>query len=154
MTLIRRKENDVLGAPVYLRDEVNRLFENFFSPANLAVRDAAWHGSFVPALDISETATGVTVTAEIPGLDPADVDINLTGNLLTLRGEKKEESEEKGRNWHRLERSYGSFSRSIQLPESADPEKVKATCENGVLRIDIGKSDASRPRSIKVDVKR
>ena len=154
MTLMRRKESDVLGAPVYLRDEVNRLFENFFAPGALAVRDAGWHGAFVPAIDISETPTNVTVTAEIPGLKPEEVDINLTGNLLTLRGEKKEESEEKGRNWHRLERSYGSFSRGIQLPESVDPEKCKATYDNGVLRIEIAKSEASRPRSIKVDVKR
>ena len=155
MSLMRRKESDVVNTPLLLRDEVNRLFDNVFGPGPLVTsRENPWRGSYVPPMDIAETENAVIVTTEVPGMKPEEIRIDLTGNILTLRGEKKEESEEKGRNWHRLERSYGSFSRSIHLPETVDPDTCKATSENGVLRIEIGKSEASRPRSIKVDVKR
>ncbi len=153
MPMIRRTEDAMLTQPVALRDEMNRLFESILqgSPSR---RELTWDRAFAPAIDIHETATDVVVTAEIPGINPADVQIDLTGNVLTLKGEKKEESEEKGKNWHRIERGYGSFTRSFQLPESVDPEKTRASCDNGVLTVTIGKTEAARPRSIKVDIKK
>ena len=153
MTLMRRKEHDVSGAPVYLRDEMNRLFDNFFNPGLPLAREP-FRGDFLPAIDISETPQGITIQAEIPGVKPEEVEVNINGGILTLRGEKKDDQEQKGRNWHRLERSYGSFLRAIQLPETVDAEKCTATHANGVLKIEIAKKETSKPRQIPVEIKR
>jgi HSP20 family protein len=137
-----------------LRDEMNRLFDNFFTAPGLGtLTERHWPATWYPALDVSESDGAFLISAELPGLKPEEVDINLTGNLLTLKGEKKEEKDEKTKNWHRVERSYGAFVRSIQLPDTIDPERAKASYDHGVLRIEIAKKEASRPRSIKVDVK-
>lgn len=155
MSLMRRKDEPYFGQPVVLRDEMNRLFDSFFPSATApGTRESAWGSNFLPAIDIHETDTEIVVSAELPGMKPENVDINLTGNVLTIKGEKKEESDEKGKNWHRVERSYGQFARSFQLPESVDPERSKASYDNGVLKVSIAKSEAARPRSIKVDVRK
>lgn len=147
-----RRGMDPLTHVPSLRDDMNRLFDSFLTPTTFFAggREA---GTWAPVVDVAETTDSVTVTAELPGIKPEDVTIDLTGNVLTLRGEKREEREEKGRNWHRAERSFGTFTRAVQLPETIDPEKAKARYEGGVLRIDIAKSEASKPRSIKIDVR-
>ena len=150
MAIIRR--SDLFQQAPGLRDEMNRLFDSFFTPAPLGA-ERAWTTGWYPAVDVAETESAFLVTAEIPGMTAEDVKIDLTGNVLTLKGEKKEEKDEKGRNWHRVERCFGSFMRSVQLPETIDGERAKASYENGVLKIEVAKSPAARPRQIKVDVK-
>ena len=135
-----------------LRDEMNRLFDTFFQ-GTLHPRGGDWKETFLPAIDVHETASEIVVTAELPGIKPEDVDVNLTGNILTIKGEKKEDVDQKGKSWHRIERSYGTFQRTFQLPDSVDPERAKAAYDHGVLRVTVAKTEAARPRSIKVDVK-
>jgi HSP20 family protein len=98
-----------------------------------------------PAVDVSETDKEITVKAELPGIEAKDVDITLDAGLLTIRGEKKFEAEEKKENYHRIERSYGSFSRSIALPAEVDESKVKARFDKGVLSVTVQKSKAAKP---------
>jgi HSP20 family protein len=151
MSMIRRKEDPTMNQQLGMRDEMNRLFDTFFQGA-LSPRDGDWRTSYLPLIDVHETASEIVVTAELPGIRPEDVDVNLTGSLLTIKGEKKEDVDSKGKNWHRIERSYGTFQRTFQLPETIDPERTKATSDHGVLRIQIAKTEAARPRNIKVDV--
>jgi len=128
-----------------LRNEMNRLFDDFFPQAENLER-LTW----MPPLDVSEKDDQVKVIAELPGVDPKDVKVELTGNVLSIRGEKKSEKESKGDSWLQVERSFGSFQRSIVLPDGVDAEKVKASAHDGVLTIEIAKTEAVRPRSISV----
>jgi HSP20 family protein len=146
MPIVRRKDLDPQVSQVGLRDEVNRLFDSFFTPAA-----SPFAASWLPAIDIAETDTSFVVSAELPGMKAEDVDINLTNNILTLQGEKKEEKDETNRNWHRVERSFGSFRRTVQLPDGLDAEKTKATFENGVLKVELAKSSGAKPRTIHVE---
>jgi HSP20 family protein len=129
---------------------MNRLLDDFFGINLLPVRQG-WSG-FAPAIDVTETPEAIVVKAEIPGMDPKDVDVKLTGNTLVLRGEKRQEKEEKERNVLRVERTYGAFTRTLALPDDVDPEKVQASARNGVLTIEIAKSERSRPKQIQVKV--
>ena len=101
-------------------------------------------------LNLAESDNDVTVTAELPGVDPKDIDIDVSGNALTIRGEKKEEREDKKKNYHYVERSYGSFHRSVQLPSSVDPSNVDATYKNGVLTVTLAKHAEAKPKRITV----
>lgn len=153
MSMIRRKDENYLNQPIGIRDEVNRLFDSFLQGSLAPRGETDWRTNFMPAIDVHETANEIVVTAEVPGMKPEEVDINLTGNMLTIKGTKKEETDEKGRNWHRIERTYGQFQRTFQLPDTVDPERAKATYDHGVLKIAVAKTEAARPRSIKVDIK-
>ena len=110
-------------------------------------------GDLTPRVDVVETADAIRVTAELPGVKADEVEITVEGDTLTLRGEKREEHEEKKKDYHRVERRYGAFSRSIHLPSSVDPDKVTARSKDGVLSIDIPKRGDAKPRKIKIDVK-
>lgn len=101
-------------------------------------------------MDVSETDKEVIVKAELPGMDPKEIDVSVRGDILTLAGERKQEKEEKGVNFHRVERSYGSFSRSIQLPAEVDTGKVEASYKDGVLRITLPKAKAAAVKKIQV----
>lgn len=138
-------------SPVDLWREVDNLFDRFLGDMGWSER--AMRRQFAPALDISETDEEVVVRAELPGVDPKDVDINLTGSLLTIKGEKKDEKEEKGRSFHRIERSYGSFTRSFQLPCEVEEEKAKAMYKNGVLDLRLPKTEQAKKKSVKIEVK-
>lgn len=133
------------------RREFDDLFNSFFG-------DQWWSPEryfgrrFVPAFDVSETEGELIVKAELPGVDPKEVDVSLTGNMLTIKGEKKEEREEKGENVHRMERSYGGFSRSFTLPCEVQGDKVEATYKDGVLNLRLPKAESSKTKSIKVKV--
>jgi HSP20 family protein len=129
------------------RDEMDDLFGRFFSGGPLA---AGAFGATWPRMDLEESDKDLTVTAELPGVDPKQIDINVTGNVLTLRGEKKDEREEKGRDYHYVERQYGSFHRSVQLPSSVESDKVDATFKDGVLTIRMPKHPEARPKKITV----
>jgi len=148
MSLIRwRPTRDLLN----IRDEVNRLFDNFFTGLPER-RRGLLEGEWAPSVDIAETDNDVVVTAELPGVKQDDVDITITDDVLTLKGEKKEEKEVKEKNYHRIERSYGSFQRSVSLPAGVQADKAKATYKDGVLHITIPKAEEARPKQIKIDV--
>ncbi|NPB09101.1 MAG: Hsp20/alpha crystallin family protein [Thermodesulfobacteria bacterium] len=132
-----------------LKREMDRLWNEFFRKETLPdIFETEW----VPALDISETKDAVIVRADVPGIDPNEIEITISGNTLTIRGEKKQEREEKGENFYRVERSYGSFVRSIQLPAEVETDKVEATYKNGVLKIILPKKSEAKGKQIPVKV--
>lgn len=138
----RRRELD------RFRGEMDRLFDQFFDlwPSELGLGEGEW----TPSMDVSETGKEVIVNAEVPGMGPKDIDISLSGTVLTLKGERKREEEEKGESFHRVERSYGSFTRAIQLPAEVDSNKIDATYKDGVLKIRMPKTKEESVRKIKV----
>ena len=105
---------------------------------------------FTPSLNVSETENGYDVSVELPGLKPEEVNVEFKDGNLWISGEKKQETEEKGKTYHRIERRHGEFRRMIQLPGAADEEKVEAKFDNGVLAIQVPKSKESRPKRIPV----
>ena len=111
-------------------------------------------GAWAPAVDIYEKGTDVVLKAELPGLDPKDVDIRIENNVLTLKGERKIEDEIKQENYHRVERAYGGFTRSFTLPSTVDTTNVKADYKDGVLRITLPKREEAKPKQIQVDITR
>ena len=128
----RREEEDPFRD---FQREMNRLFDDFFGEYPVAVRGEGveWGGGFVPRVDVAETDKEVRVTAELPGMDEKDVDVELRGGVLTIRGERRDEQEEKGKNWYRREQSSGSFRRAIELPAGVDAGKARAQFKKGVL---------------------
>ncbi len=107
-------------------------------------------GTWIPPVDISEDKDRITLTAELPGFIEDQVEVQMEGGVLTIRGERKFEDEKEGRNFHRLERSYGTFVRSFTLPNNVDRENIHASFKNGLLEIDLPKREEARPRQIKV----
>jgi HSP20 family protein len=128
-----------------IQDEVNRLFDD---RAYLTGESVGW----TPSCDIYEDAEGVTLRFELAGVEPKDVDVRFENGVLTVRGERKLESDEKRANYHRIERSYGTFTRSFSLPGTLDPERIKAETKNGVLSITLPKKAEAKPRAIQVKV--
>ncbi len=136
--------------------EMNRLFDNFFSGFSLsswAPFDRGATQTFSPRVDVSETDKEIRVSAELPGMEEKDIDISLTRDSLTIKGEKKGETEEKGKDFYRTERSYGSFTRSIPLPAEVDADKVEATFKKGVLDITLPKTAKAIEETKKIPVK-
>jgi HSP20 family protein len=109
-------------------------------------------GSFIPPVDVYEDEHNISLKLEVPGVDQKDLDIRLENNTLSVRGERKLEREEKQENFHRIERRYGSFVRTFQLPTTVDPEKVNANYDNGVLKITLAKKAEAKPKQIQVSV--
>ncbi len=134
-----------------LQSEMNRMLDRFFRGVDLfeSGEDA---GLWIPPVDLAETAEKITIKTEIPGIDPKEVDISIQENVLLIKGEKKAEKEEKGKNYYRMERRCGSFSRSIDLPASVDTNNVTAECKNGVLEITLQKKEEIKPKQIQVKV--
>ena len=108
--------------------------------------------AWLPPCDVFEDKETVKIVAELPGVRPEDVKLSLENNLLTIRGEKRQQAEERNERVHRYERSYGSFERSFALPSTVDPDKIAAKYENGVLTVTIPKAERARPREIPVKV--
>ena len=106
----------------------------------------------MPRVDVAETEDKVQVSAELPGIDPENVDVSIAHDVLTISGEKREEREEKKRDYHRIERSYGSFRRSVPLPTEVDTDKAEAHFKNGLLTITLPKTEKARARK-KITVK-
>ena len=129
-----------------LRNEFNRIFDRFWSGELEPLRLGRW----IPAVDVSESDEEITVRAEVPGLDPGEVEVLVEGDVLTIKGEKKEEREQSDRNYHRVERQYGSFVRNIQLPGAVVAEQVKATAANGVLTICLPKHEDTKPKRVQI----
>ncbi|TET32641.1 MAG: Hsp20/alpha crystallin family protein [Planctomycetota bacterium] len=143
--LIRRKDGSRL--PSLFSDDFGKLFEDFWGDFRLA---PAKTGEWMPAIDISETDSEFTVKVEVPGIDPEDVDVSLAGDVLKISGEKKEEHEEEEKNYHRIERSYGSFMRIIKLPPSADSSKVDAASKDGIVTLTIAKREEEKEKKIEI----
>jgi HSP20 family protein len=101
-------------------------------------------------MDVAETDKDIELTVELPGIEPKDVDISISGNVLTIKGEKKVEKEDKDKNYRRVERSYGSFMRSVELPAGVAPDAIKAAVNNGVLKVTVPKPAAAAAKKIEV----
>ena len=133
-----------------IRNEISRMFDSFF--LDFPWRSEAEAGSWAPRVDIAETNGELVVAAELPGLTRSDVSIRIENNVLTLKGEKKQEEEKKGTNYHRIERSYGAFNRSFSLPSTVDTNKVKAAFKDGVLTITLPKTEEAKGKEIPIEV--
>jgi HSP20 family protein len=128
-----------------LETEVNRLFSR-------ASGDVADRQSWTPAIDVVETDDAIVLKAELAGLDPKDINIEVQDNVLTVSGERRFQEEVKEDKYYRIERRYGSFSRSLALPPTADESKVEAKYDNGVLEITVPKAEVAKPKKITVAV--
>jgi HSP20 family protein len=138
------------GLPVgQLRREMDRLFEDFFGPGGTAPRFGLPSARVFPALNVWEEGDNLVAEAELPGLKPEDVDISVVGNELTVKG-RRGGQEVEGATYHRRERGVGEFSRVVRLPVEVDGDRVQASLQNGVLRIMLPRSEASKPRKIHV----
>jgi len=133
---------------VSLREKMNRLFEDVFTGRSddKELTPSTW----APSVDIFETENDLVMTAEVPGINEKDIEIKIEDNTLTLKGERKFERETKEENYHRLERSYGSFYRAFTLPNSVDLDKIHAEHENGILKIIMPKRHELKPRNVKI----
>ncbi|HRK98779.1 MAG TPA: Hsp20/alpha crystallin family protein [Alphaproteobacteria bacterium] len=137
-----------------LQEEMNRLFDHVYTGAQLRLMDWDKNGSAVPAVNVSENGEGFKVKIELAGMNPDDIDVEMTGNNLVLRGEKKEEKKEEKENYLSQEISYGSFYRSIALPETADCKRAEASFKNGVLSIEIPKKAEAKEKTEKLQIKK
>ena len=137
-----RNVNDIQG-------EMNRLFDSFFGrPATVAACERMW----APLVDMYETKDDLFVTLELPGVREKDVHVSITGDMLTVKGERRFESDVKDEGYYRLERVYGKFERSMPLPIPVQADKVKATYRDGVLEIRLPKVEEVKPKEIKIDL--
>ena len=132
-----------------LQERMNRMFDSSYRGAG--DEDWALGGSWAPAVDIYEKDGNIVLKAELPGVDPKDVDVRVENNLLTLRGERKFDNEVKRDNYHRVERSYGAFSRSFTLPNVVDTGNIKAEYRDGVLHMTLPKREEAKPRQIQIN---
>lgn len=139
-----------------LQDRMNRLFDESYRTRNTPTSEEDWAlgGSWAPVVDIYEHDGNIVLKAELPGVDPKEVDVRVENNTLTLRGERKFDTEIKRDNYHRVERAYGSFSRSFTLPSVVDTEKIKADYRDGVLKVVLPKREEAKPKQIQVNVTR
>lgn len=156
-----REGHPLLG----LRNEINRLFDDFFSGRALSPFhrgffdwDPFWrsdHASAatVPSVDVTEDDKAFRIAAEMPGMDEDDIEVTLSDGVLRLKGEKKEEKEERDENYYLSERRYGSFERSFRLPDSIDQDRIEANLKNGVLTITLPKTAEARMAARKIEVK-
>jgi HSP20 family protein len=152
----RRLDNMAIVRWEPLRDlmtaqrDFDRLFREAFSPLSgeTELSTRAW----APPVDIYETDNDIVLKAELPGVDPKDVEVRVEDNTLYLKGERKFEREVKEQNYHRVERSYGSFARSFSLPNSISTDKVKAEFKEGLLTLTMPKREEAKPKTIKIDV--
>jgi HSP20 family protein len=134
-----------------MRRELDRVFEDFTRGFGVPAREG--EALLAPRIDVAETDKDIEVTVELPGLEEKDVEVTMVDDLLTIRGEKKREKEEKGKDYQLVERSYGSFIRQLRLPFDADSSKVSATFKNGVLTVKVGKPKEVQAKTVKIPIK-
>jgi HSP20 family protein len=120
-------------------DEFDRLMGRAYS------RD-----TWMPALDVKESSDRFEVTVDLPGLEPKDVSVTFEEGMLTVSGKRQFQEEDKGDTWHRIERGFGTFARSIRLPQTADTERIEASFDKGVLKVSVPKTEQAKPRTIEV----
>jgi HSP20 family protein len=136
---------------VSTQDRFNQLFNDTFARAFGGQQELSPH-AWIPPVDIYETGDSLVLKAELPGINPEEVEIRVEDRTLYLKGERKFEKEVKEDNLHRVERSYGTFTRSFALPNTIDADKVKAEYENGILTLTMPKREEAKPRTIKINV--
>lgn len=137
-----------------LQHRMNRMFDDFFRGFDIEPFGRfAEEGAFMPQMNINQDDKEIVVTAELPGVEEKDLDISITKDTLTIKGEKKTETEDKKKDYYRVERSYGSFSRSIAMPAGIDESKAEAELKKGVLKITILKTAQAQPQRKKIEVK-
>jgi HSP20 family protein len=129
-----------------LQGDMNRLFDRFFERRAGNDTSRRW----IPAMDLAETDDHLVLRGDLPGMTEDDVDIEIKDNVLTVSGERRSKSEEKGEGYHRVERAFGHFSRSLTLPQGVDPDKVEARFENGVLEVQIPKPAEAKPTRVQI----
>ncbi|HUL29510.1 MAG TPA: Hsp20/alpha crystallin family protein [Thermodesulfobacteriota bacterium] len=134
-----------------VRSEMDRLLDTFLFGVPQR-RDFREEAEWLPAVDVAETKDEILVNVEIPGMDPKEFEISFSEGTLTVKGEKKQEKEEKGENYHLTERRYGTFTRSILLPSEIQSEKIHASYQDGILKILLPKSEEAQKREIKIKV--
>ena len=139
-----------------LHQQIDRVFTDFLGSDFPRLARFPWNGGFSPNMDVVETDQQFEVTAELPGMDDKDVEVTLADGVLTVRGEKRSETreEDKDRDHYHLERSYGVFRRSFQLPPEVDAEQVSASFDKGVLKIALGKKKAAESATRKIEVQK
>ena len=137
---------------VSLQNEIDRLFDDFTRgfPTFSASGGNGGAAVMMPTMDVAETDKEIEITAELPGLEEKDVQINVADNVLTIRGEKKAEKEQKDKNYRLVERSYGSFERSLELPEGFNADAIKASIDKGVLKVTVQKPAPAQVKKIEV----
>ena len=133
-----------------LQNQMNRLFQESFGREGR--EESLTTTSFAPAVDVYEDEHNVTLKIEVPGIDEKDIDVRVENNTLTVHGERKFEKEEKEENYRRIERQYGSFTRSFTLPNTVDSDSIAADYDKGVLKIRLAKKAEAKPKQIKVNV--
>lgn len=139
ITRFNRPESDLMSK------RFSDIMDEFFNDAVKTRRN-----TFVPSIDVSETEDQFLISAELPGMDKDNIDISLENGRLSISGERSFEKEDKGKKYHRVESSYGSFERSFQLPDNVDEESISATYENGLLNISIDKSEDKVKKQIEI----
>ncbi len=150
-----RKGESMAHSLVALQEEMNQLFDHFYTGAQVHLTDWSKKLATAPAVNVVEDGTSFKVEAELAGMDPKNVEVEITGGYLTLKGERQEEKEEKkeGGSYLRQEISYGSFLRTVVLPETADSDKAKATFKNGILTITVPKKADAQQKPRKIEIK-
>jgi len=133
-----------------LQNRLNSIFSDFARPE--AEQESLAMGSFIPAVDIYEDAHQLLLKLEVPGIKQDDLDVRVENQTLTVKGERKFESNEKEENFHRIERRYGSFTRSFTLPQTVDITAVKASYDAGILSISLAKKEAAKPKQVKIEI--
>ena len=133
-----------------LQDRINRVFRDSYSGAGQ--EDSLTTSSFAPAVDVYEDEHKVTLKIEVPGVEEKDIDVRVENSTLTVHGERKIEKEEKEENYRRVERQYGSFTRSFTLPNTVDTDNIQAGYSKGILKIQLAKKAEAKPKQIKVNV--
>jgi len=148
MTLLTRW--DPFREFVTLQDRMNRLFRDSYGPEGKD--ESLTTTAFAPPVDVYEDEHNITLKIEVPGIEEKDIDVRIENNTLTVHGERKFEKEEKEENYRRVERQYGSFTRTFTLPQTVDSEKIEANYDKGVLKIQLAKKAEAKPKQIKVNV--
>ena len=145
MSIIRWSPFDEI---MTMRESMDRLFEDYFTRRPRNSGPLVWQ----PAVEIFETESDITVKAELPGIDPKQVEVNVTEEGLTIKGEARTEQEERKRNYYRRELRYGSFQRTVVLPTEVKGDEAKATFRHGILEVKVPKAERVKPKTVKVEV--
>ncbi len=149
MAIERRREGNVFTPFVDLQREIDRMFDEAFE--DFGIRRSTRNG-FIPTVNVYETEEAVNIEMEIPGIEKDELDIDLSDGVLTVKGEKKDEREDKSRNYHLYERTFGSFSRSFRIPDNVDQDQAKAKYEEGILKIELPKKEEAKREAKKLEI--